>query len=52
MSDLDFGSDGGESASDFGFDESSSSQDDEEVINTPSVNEDILVKVLCHHDWL
>ena len=44
MSDSDFGFDGGESDSDFGFDESSSSSDDEEVINTPSVNEDILVE--------
>ena len=44
MSDSDFGFDGGESDLDFGFDESSSSSDDEEVINTPSVNEDILVE--------
>ena len=44
MLDSDFGFDGGESDLDFGFDESSSSSDDEEVINAPSVNEDILVK--------
>ena len=44
MSDSDFRFDGGESDSDFGFDESSSSSDDEEVINTPSVNEDILIE--------
>ena len=44
MSDSDFGFDGGESDSDFGFDESASSSDDEEVINAPSVNEDILVE--------
>ena len=43
MSDSDFGFDGGESDSDFGFDESSSSSN-EEVINAPSVNEDVLVK--------
>ena len=33
MSDSDFGFDGGESDLDFGFDESASSSDDEEVIN-------------------
>ena len=44
MLDSDYGFDGGESDSDFGFDESASSSDDEEVINTPSVNEDVLVK--------
>ena len=44
MSDSDFGFDDGESDSDFGFDESSSSSDDEEVINAPSVNEDVLVE--------
>ena len=44
MSDSDFRFDGGQSDSDFGFDESSSSSDDEEVINAPPVDEDILVK--------
>ena len=44
MSDSDFRFDGGESDLDFGFDESASSSDDEEVINTSSVNEDVLVK--------
>ena len=44
MLDSDFGFDGRESDLDFGFDESSSSSDDEEVINAPSVNEDILVE--------
>ena len=44
MSDSDFRFDGGESDSDFGFDESSSSSNDEEVINTPPVDEDILVQ--------
>ena len=29
---------------DFGFDESASSSDDEEVINASSVNEDVLVE--------
>ena len=43
MLDSDFGFDGGESDSDFGFDESSSSSDDEQVLNAPSVNEDVLV---------
>ena len=41
MSDSDFRFDGGESDSDFGFDESALSSDDEEVINTSSVDEDI-----------
>ena len=49
MSDFDFRFDGGESDSDFGFDESSSSSDDEEVINAPSVNEDILIKAQIHN---
>ena len=44
MLDSDFRFDGGESDSDFGLDESSSSSDDEEVINAPSVNEDVLVE--------
>ena len=44
MLDSHFGYDGGESDLDFGFDESSSSSDDEEVINAPSVNEDVLVE--------
>ena len=44
MSDSDFRFDGGESDSDFGFGESASSSDDEEVINTSSVNEDVLVE--------
>ena len=44
MLDSDFSFDGGESDSDFGFDESSSSSNDEEVINAPPVDEDILVK--------
>ena len=43
MSDSDFGFDGGESDLDLGFDESSSSSNDEEVINAPPVDEDILV---------
>ena len=44
MSDSDFGFDGGQSDLEFSFDESSSSSDDEEVINAPPVDEDILVK--------
>ena len=46
MLDSHFGYDGGESDLDldFGFDESSSSSHDEEVINAPSVNEDVLVE--------
>ena len=44
MLDSDFRFDGGESDSDFGFDECSSSSNDEEVINAPPVGEDILVK--------
>ena len=44
MSDSDFRFDGGESDLDFGFDESASSSNDEEVINAPSVNEDVLVE--------
>ena len=44
MSDSDLRFDGGQSDSDFGFDGSSSSSDDEEVINTPPVDEDILVE--------
>ena len=48
MLDSHFGYDGGESDLDFGFDESSSSSDDEEVINAPSVNEDVLAQGLVH----
>ena len=44
MLDSDFRFDGGESDSDFGFDESASSSDNEEAINTSSVNEDVLVE--------
>ena len=44
MSDSDFEFDGGESDLDFCFDESASSSEDEEDINTSSVNEDILVE--------
>ena len=44
MSDSDFRFDGGQSDLDFGFDESSSSSNDEEVINALPVDEDILVK--------
>ena len=44
MSDSDFGFDGGQSDLDFGFDESSSSSDDEEVIDALPVDEDILVE--------
>ena len=44
MTDSDFGFDGGESDLDFGFDVSSSSSNDEEVINAPPVDEDILVE--------
>ena len=45
MPDSDFGFDGGDSDSDFGFDagDSASSYDDEEVVDTSLVNEDILV---------
>ena len=45
MSDSDFGFDGGDSDSDFGFDagDSASLSDDEEVVDTSFVNEDILV---------
>ena len=44
MSDSEFRFDGGESDSDFGFDESPLSSDDEEVVNASSSNEDVLVK--------
>ena len=44
MLDSDFRFDSGESDLDFGFDESSSSEDDEEVINALPVDEDILVE--------
>ena len=44
MSDSDFRFDGGQADLDFGFDESSSTSDDEGVINAPSVDEDILVE--------
>ena len=44
MLDSDFRFDGGQSDLDFGFDESSSSSNDEEVIHTLSVDEDILAK--------
>ena len=44
MSDSDFRFDGGESDSNFGFDESASLSDDEEVVNASSYNEDILVE--------
>ena len=44
MSDSDFGFDGGQSDSDFRFDDSSSSSNDEEAINAPPVDEDVLVE--------
>ena len=45
MSDSDFAFDGGDSDLDFGFDagDSASLSDDEEVVDTSFVNEDILV---------
>ena len=45
MLDSDFRFDGGDSDSVFGFDPSASSSDDEEVVNTSYVNEDVLVTV-------
>ena len=45
MSDSDFRFDGGDSDSDFGFNASASLSDDEEVVNTSFVNEDILFTV-------
>ena len=50
MSDSDFGFDGGDSDSDFGFDagDSASSSDDEEVVDTSFVNQDVLVTAEIH----